>query len=292
MTAVVSRPLLVVLAVLGTPMAAGAADVSGTFSVKGGGTIAPTYASAFETRDPRNPRQRVLEVVLSSAPIDVGRAVTALDPHTDVINQDALQRRDYILVWVRPDGHVSMNATFGASMTQFMDAVGDTLSAQVATNGPDRVAARLFTPKPVTTLDKQSYALDVTFNATVTRAPAGTPLPAGGGSAGKALVALDRAISTRNWAAIKAGLAPDTLKQLEEDYRSPKENLDYAVDVLRAWLPKKALVVTGGTLRGEVAVLDVEGQMFEGRRGLYVARMVRTGATWQLDRSVAAGMID
>src|SRR6266540_6469278 len=88
---------------------AGSGSVSGTFAVKGGGTIAPKHAAAFETRDSRNPRQMAVEVVLSAVPVDLVRAMKSLAPHTDVINQDALMKHDYVLLWVRRDGNVSMN---------------------------------------------------------------------------------------------------------------------------------------------------------------------------------------
>lgn len=287
------RAAALVLASLVLPSTvAGAPDVSGTFSIEGGGTIAPTYAAAFERRDQRNPRQKVIEVVLSARPIDVEQASSALDPHTDVINQEALKGSDYILVWVRPNGEVSMNATFGNSMTQYIESSGERLSTQVASNGPDRVAGRLFTPTPITTLDKTTFSIDVTFSAAVARAAPGTPLPAGGGEPGKALAALGAALTTRNWTDIKAALSSDTLKAMEESYRSPEENTDYAVDVLRAWLPKQSLRVTGGEVRGDTAVLEVEGEMFPGQKGFYLTRMVKADKAWQLDRSVPIGMID
>ena len=53
-----------------------------------------------------------MEVVLSDQPIDAAAAIQALNPHTDVINQDALKGRDYVLLWIRGDGEISMNATF------------------------------------------------------------------------------------------------------------------------------------------------------------------------------------
>jgi hypothetical protein len=163
---------------------------------------------------------------------------------------------------------------------------------QIAANTPERVTARVYTPKPVTTGDGQTYSVDVTFNVAVARPAAGTPLPAGGGAPGRALKALDLALTRRNWVGIRAGLAPGALASVEASYRSPEENLEYAVDVLRAWLPKKALAVKGGAQRDDTAVLEVEGEMFEGQRGLYLARMRRSGSAWQLEQATVAGMIE
>jgi hypothetical protein len=271
---------------------AAGAEVTGRFTAQEAGTITPAHAAAFETRDPRNPRSRIVEVVLSAQPIDADAAAAALSPHAQAINQEGLKGQDYILVWIRPDGRASMNATFGATMTQFLDATGQGLSIELATNAADRVAARLFTPRPVATLGGETYSVDVTFTAAVARPAPGTALPAGGGDAGRALVALDAALTARRWDRIRAGLAPGTVERFDESYRTAEENIDYAVDVLRAWLPKKRLRVSGGELRGDTATLDVEGEMFPGQKALYLARMVRTGGTWQLQQATSAGMID
>jgi hypothetical protein len=287
------RPLLVACTAvaLTCPPAARAADVSGKFAVKDGATIAPEYAAAFETRDVRNPRQKVVEIVLSAAPVDAEAAVAALAPHTQVINQDALMRHDYILLWVRPDGHVSMNATLGETMTQYVEALGENLSAQIATNTADRVAARVFTPRPVTVMGGGTYTMDVTFAVTVTRGPSGTALPAGGGAPGHALAALDKAITKNDWGALQAGLAPETLARFDNSYDSAAEKADTAVSTLRAWLPKSGLTVTGGTLRSDVADLEVEGDMFPGQRAFYLARMRKSGTAWQLESASVVGTL-
>jgi hypothetical protein len=276
---------------LAVPSTARSADVSGTFVVQGGGTISPKYAAAFETRDGRNPRQKVIEVVLSAAPVDAEAAVAALAPHTHVINQDALMRHDYVLLWVRPDGHVSMNATFGETMTQYVEALGESLSAQIVTNTADRVAARVFTPKPVTVMGGDTYTVDVMFTVAVTRGPSATALPAGGGAPGRALAALDEAISRKDWAALQAGLVPDTFARFDNSYDSAAEKADNAATTLRAWLPKSALKVTGGMLRDDVADLEIEGDMFPGQPGLYLARMRKSGTAWQLESATVVGSL-
>jgi hypothetical protein len=49
--------------------------------------------------------------------------------------------------------------------------------------------------------------------------------------------------------------------------------------------------ITGGQLRGNVAILDVEGELFPGQLGLSLVQMVKTGAVWQFDRAARAGMV-
>ena len=269
-------------------MAAG--EASGKVAILKAGTIAPTHAAAYLTRDPRNARTRIVEVVLSDQPIDAAAAIQALNPHTDVINQDALKGRDYVLLWIRGDGEISMNATFSETMTQYVEVSGGALTATLTTNTLDRVAGRLFTVKPVTVMGGGSYTVDLTFATDVTRLPAGTVLGAGGGDPGKALTAFVGAVEEKNWPAIQSGSSERALKSFAADYRSEAENADYTQDLIHAWLPKAKLAITGGELRGEVADLDVEGEMFPGTTGIYVARMLKHGDGWTFDSASAVGM--
>ena len=70
-----------------------------------------------------------------------------------------------------------MNATFSATMTQFVDKVGDSLKATLTVNTPERVAGRVFTAAPVKTRGGESYTVDPTFDTAVARRPAGTRSP-------------------------------------------------------------------------------------------------------------------
>lgn len=50
--------------------------------------------------------------------------------------------------------------------------------------------------------------------------------------------------------------------------------------------------MTGGELRGDTAVLNVEGKLFEGMYALFLVRMVKAGPRWVSDRAAKAGLID
>jgi hypothetical protein len=274
--------------------AAHADTTSGSFVVTGGksaGTIAPKAAAAFVVRDRRDMRTPVAEVVLSDIAVDAAAAAETLQPHTHAINQDALRDRNYILLWVAPDGHVSMNATFGGTMTQFLDAVGDTLQATITVNTPDRVAGRVYTPKPVATMGGESYAVDLSFDTAVVRSPKGTPLAAGGGPAGQALTELLAAVKQGNWAAIAPLLTPSALEMFDKSYNSPAENAASLADTLQAWLPKEKPSITGGEQRGATADLEVTGEMFPGTSALYLARMRQVGGRWQFETAAMVGMV-
>lgn len=278
--------------VLTLPLSAFAGEASGEFTAGKRPPIKPLYAAAFETRDQRDARKRAVEVVLSEEPVDLAEAVGELDPHTSVINQKALMEHNYVLLWVRPGNDVSMNATYSATMTQFIDTTSDGLKAELTSNTPDRVAGRVFSTKPLKTMDGETYSINLTFSTAVTHAPAGTKLPAGGGAPGKAFDALQTAMTKKDWDGIKSNVTAKRLESFNDADRSAKENLDDALQTLRMFLPKKPGKITGGALRGDVAILDLEGELFEGQNGLFQIKMVKTSDRWLFDRATRVGSIE
>jgi hypothetical protein len=278
---------------LQTAPAAEAGRVSGQFRLGTGVVITPKTAAAYPVREQYDARTESVEIVLSTEPVDAAAAVAALNPHMEAINQDALRQDNYILLWVTPDGRVSMNATFTKTMTQYLDRTGGGggLAATLSAHTPGHVSGRIFTPAPVKVMSGESYTCDFTFDVDVTRLPAGVSLPPGGGEPGRAFAALLASAEKKNWDALRGGVSIRLRKIFDADYRTPEENLEYAVDFLQMQLPKRGTKVTGGVLRGESATLEIEGEMFAGQKAVYFARMVRSGGIWLFDGSTLAGMV-
>jgi hypothetical protein len=271
-----------------------AQTASGTFKVDpNGGSITPNVSAAYIVRDQFNPREKQVEVILSSTPVDVAKAAADLSPHTTVINDPALKDTNYVLVWISRDGKVSMNATFSKTMTQYLERTdgGGTFKAELSTNTAEKVAGRIFTPAPVKTRDGSTYSVDLTFSATVTKAAAGTALAAGGGEPGKALSAFFAARDKKDWPALKAALSPSAAQRFVKSYNDDKENLTDMLDTLNFWLPAKDAKITGGMLMGETAVLDVEGTLASGVKALSLVRLIKTASGWVFDDAVMAGML-
>jgi hypothetical protein len=275
------------------PPVAAAGTATGQFVLGSGGRIAPKVAAAYPVREQYDGRTESVEIILSTAPIDAVSVSNALNPHAEAINQDALQRDDYILLWVGPDGRVSMNATFRATMTQYLDrtGAGGGLKATLTAQTPDHIAGRIFTPAPVKVMSGESYTCEITFDVDVTRPAAGTPLPPGGGGPGQAFSAMMASVQKKNWDALRKGVTERLRNMFDADYRTPEENLEYAVDFLQTALPKQGRKVTGGILRGDDATLEIEGEMFAGQTAVYFVRMVKVGGAWLFDGSTLAGMV-
>jgi hypothetical protein len=266
---------------------------SGAFTANPGGSITPKTSAAYVVRDQFNPRDREVEIVLSGAPVNVAAAVAELSPHMAVINDPALRDTNYVLVWIKSGGQVSMNATFGKTMTQFVDRTdgGGTLKAELTINTAERVAGRIFTTSPVKTIDGATYRVDLSFSSPVFSPPAGSPLARGGGEPGKALDAFLLARQKGDWPALKSALSPTSAKMFVKDYNSDQENLTDMLQTLDFWLPAKNVVVTGGQLFADTAVLDIEGTLASGVRALTLVRMLKDPSGWLFDHAVMAGML-
>jgi hypothetical protein len=290
-----SRIFITYVAALSLVSAAPSAaqTASGAFTAQPNGSITPKVSAAFVVRDQSNPRQTKVEVVLSTAAVDVAKAVADLSPHQAVINDPALIDTNYVLVWIGGDGKVSMNATFGKTMTQFVDRTdgSGTLKAELTTNTPEKVAGRIFTSAPVKTLDGPTYTVDLTFSAPVARRPDGTALPAGGGEPGKALIDFFDARRKKDWSALKGALSPAMTEMFVKSDNDDNENLTSMLDTLNFWLPAEDATITGGQLTGDMAVLDVEGVLASGIKALTLVRLIKGPSGWLFDRAAMAGML-
>jgi len=282
---------LIALAVSTAHTAEAADTASGAVTVQKLGAISPKYAAAYLVRDQRNARATQIEILLAESPIDATAIQTAFDPHLVAINLDALRDRNYVLLFVSPDGRVGMNATFGKTMTQFLNDTGDGLKAEFTAKTATRLEGRLFSGAPLKTIDGSTYTVDVRFGVDVPAAPAGTALPAGGGDPGKAFTAFAGVTAKKNWTAIRAASSPAALQLFDKSYNTPAENAESAEMLLKAWVPVQKMKITGGQLHGDTAILDVEGEVFPGTMGLSRVQMVKAGDVWKFDKAARPGML-
>jgi hypothetical protein len=286
-------PLIGLVILLLSATMADAGTVTGQFKLGTGAMIAPKAAAAYPVREQYDARTESVEIVLSAAQIEAAEAANALNPHAEAINQEVLRKDNYILLWVAPDGGVSMNATFSATMTQYLDRTGadGSLKAALTVNTPTHIAGRIFTPAPVKVMSGDNYTCNITFSVDITRPAAGTPLPPGGGEPGLAFAAMMSAAQKKNWDALRNSVSVRLRSMFDADYRTPEENLEYAVDFLQTSLPKLGTKVTRGILRDEAATLEIEGEMFAGQTAVYFARMVKSGGAWFFDGAALAGLV-
>lgn len=253
--------------------------------------IATTHAVGYRVRDQRNARRVQTEILLSDVAIDATPVRASLDPHLTAINLEALKDHNYVLLWVSADGSVVMNATFSKTMTQYINDTSGGLRVAWTSNTASRLEGRLTSNGMLKTMDGTPYTVDVRFAVDIPADPPSQPLGAGGGEAGKVFTTFLTAALKKNWSAIQTGSSPEALRMFDRSYNTPAENAESAAEMLRIWLPVSKMKVTGGQLRGDVAILEVEGEMFPGQKGLSLVQMVRAGTSWQFDRVARAGSV-
>jgi hypothetical protein len=105
------------------------------------------------------------------------------------------------------------------------------------------------------------------------------------------LLAFHAARQKKDWPALKAALSPAASERLIKSYNDDKENLADTLETLNFWLPAKDVTITGGTLAGDVAVLDVEGVMASGLKALALVRLIKRPSGWLFDSAAMAGML-
>ena len=274
--------------------AATTAGVTGKFVI-GGKALTFREVAAFRIRDQFNPRTFETYVVVSAKPVDKATIGASIDPYALVINDPAVMDENFLGFSVAANGEIDLNARFEG--TQYIDSSGKimgqtgSLVASCTENTATRVACSVKTAKPVKSMDGPEWSIDLSFDSEVLSRPSGKPLPADGGDAGKAFLALRAAVGGKDLAKILALLTPDEAKSYQEDWRTPEENLASAKDILDTRLPKKPKITGGELLADDHALLEIEGVPWDDGKMLYVIEMRKLEGKWVYADGGIAGML-
>ena len=202
-------------------------------------------------------------------------------------------KHNYVLLWVRPDGDVSMNATYSETMTQFADMTGSMgdLKADFTTNtlvhhrraGADREAGE----DPPGVLHRQPAILHGR-DARVS----GLEAPGRRRPGGQGLSVADHGHLHEELGGHPAERHRGEREALHrfrpQRGREPVQR-DRDAGVLAA---EAAGEGDRRGLRGDTALLEVEGVLFGKQKGLYLVQMVKRDSRWVFDRAMKAGFLD
>lgn len=287
--------VLVTLAVVLAFSAGAQADsVKGKFVI-GGKTLELNQIAAFRVRDQFNARQYETYVMWTAAAVDQKAISAARDPYTTAINDPAVKDADYVAFSVQPDGVVTINAHVGG--TQYLDTSGKmmgqagSLKASCRKNDATRVDCDVATLKPVKSMNGPSWEFEASFDVAVLSRPAGKPLAAGGGDAGKALLALSAAHKAGNKAALLAQLDPEEAAEYSADWRTEEENSKALVEHFDWRLPKQPKIIGGEVVDADKVLLEVEGVPYENGKMLYHVEMHKVDGTWRFKSSTTLGLL-
>ncbi|MCU0235152.1 MAG: hypothetical protein MUE90_14120 [Thermoanaerobaculales bacterium] len=259
--------VVVVGAIWALPGAAQPAPVSGQLTVDGE-TIAPVNAVAVWTT---NGDERHLQVVMAPGAVDAGGTERSLDP-ASAIRQSI--DGDSITLTLARDGSLVMVFAFLEDGSRNY-GLGSGGVAEVAI-GDGRIAGRVFT-EGETSIGDTPIAFDLRLDLPILpeRAP-GEPLPAGGGEAGAAYVALTAAKRSGDAAVLARHLPASDLGLVEPDGSFP----DWLLDSMREMAPQD-MTVRGGELFDGWAILEVAGRDSSGGAVEGRVLMERDGDTWR-----------
>ena len=273
------RPSLVLgCALLGlaanTSLLFAADEGKGTFQF-GKATFRISNAMAYQ-REGKDPKKPVTVVVLADFKIDQAAAMDAIDPANALMTQVAKnQAGNFVMVTLASPDRCGVWAFLDTGKQ--IDLGGDSFPAKTTTASPARIAGECFTSKPGKTLFDDVYDFHLMYDLPITAFPKASAVPAGGGEPGRVLVALIKAIGASDWDA-----ARPHLRQEEVPAAAPKSGeMKRFFEVLALNYPKSA-VVTGGLMKGDNAVLEIEGTDHDGKKikGEFV--MKKAAGDWRV----------
>jgi hypothetical protein len=227
-------------------------------------------------------KTKVIAVTLVSMKLDRTAIDRALDRNS-AINEQARAAKGTVIEFIfGTDGTFKrMNAQIrAAGNVQALSTGGLSFKANLKTNTPERVAGRIQSDG-TETFSSDTFAFDFTFDIPVTAEPAlGNPLPAGGGDAGKAYVALIAALQKGDVDTIARFWPKEKAAQMLAARKEP--DFKKGLEMVKAFSPK-TVTVTGGTIRGDIVDLDVVGKDADGNVMDGKVRMVKDGTSWRLE---------
>ncbi len=234
---------------------------------------------AFTKPDSFDAKKKVTVVALVTVKLDRTKIDDALDRESAIEEQVSDGRGTVVKLTFGADGGFeTLNAQIRTDAGSQSISTSGSLKAAMKSTTAQRVAGRVQTAG-TQTFSSDKYSCDFTFDIPVTAdPPPGTPLPAGGGDAGKAYVALVAAIQKGDVDAIAKYWPKEKAAQMVASRKEP--DFKKGLEMLKMFSPK-SVTVKGGSMRGNVADLDVVGKDADGNVMDGKVRMVKEGTTWR-----------
>jgi opacity protein-like surface antigen len=272
----------VVLAAALAPAGASAAGVAGGTFRWNKTPFAMVDAYAFRKPDSFDATKKVTVLILTTTALDRKAIDSALDRESAIDGQVREGKGTSIQLSLGADGDLhGLNAQIRTEEGFQSFSTSGTGKVELLTNSAERIAGRVSSEGKKSFSD-DSYEYELTFDVAVTPEPApGKPLRAGGGEAGKAYVAYIAALQKGNVDAIARFWPKEKGAAMLEAKEEPdfKEKLD----MLRMFSPK-SVKVKGGSIKDDVADLDVVGKDADGNVMDGKVRMLRDGKSWRVEK--------
>jgi hypothetical protein len=247
-------------------------EAKGTFQF-GKATFQISNAVAYQ-KDGKDPKKPVTMVILADFKIDQPALIDAIDPANALMTQVAKnQGGNFVMLTLASPDRCGVWA--------FLDTgkqidLGDTFPTKTTTSAT-RVAGQCSTSKPEKTLFGDAYEFHLSYDVPLTAIAKASPVPAGGGEPGSALIALIKAIQAADWDAAHLHLREE---EVPKTAPKPSEMKEY-FDGLALNYPKSA-AVTSGVIKGDQAQLEIEGTNNEGKKIKGEFLMKKVAGNWRV----------
>lgn len=155
----------------------------------GKATFQISNAMAYQ-KDGKDPKKPVTMVIVADFKIDQQALMEAIDPANALMTQVAKnQGGNFVMVTLASPDRCGVWA--------FLDTgkqidLGDSFPAKTTTTSATRIAGECSTSKPEKTLFGDAYDFHLAYDVPVTAIPKASPVPAGGGEPGHALIGSDQ----------------------------------------------------------------------------------------------------
>ena len=226
------------------------------------------FAYQVESQDPKKP---LTIVVLTSFKIDRPAVLNAINTPGAFVMQSA-DKGSFVLLRLLGADKCGVSGFLGP--TQQDIGVGDDHPAKTTVSSASRVAGECWTSKPGKMFD-DVYDFHLSYDVPITAIPKPDKLPAGGGEAGAAYVALVNAIKTSNWDVAHAHLSPE-----QSPAERPKDMKLYFEGLALNY--PKTVTIDGGLQKGDRANIEVHGIDHDGKKIKGAVALRKTGGQWQV----------
>jgi len=229
-----------------------------------------TFAYQVESKDPAKP---MTIVVVTDFKIDRPAVLAAINTPGAFVMQTG-EKGSFVLVRLVAADKCGVGG-FLAPTQQEID-LGDSFSAKTTASTASRIAGECWTSKPGKMFE-DAYDFHLSYDVPITVIPKPTSLPAGGGEAGAAFVALVKAIQDGNWDAANTHLRTD-----EVPPTPPKAaEMKIYFKGLALNYPKTA-TVTGGLMKGDRANIDIRGTNHDGDKITGIVALKKIDGQWRV----------
>jgi hypothetical protein len=229
-----------------------------------------TFAYQVESKDPAKP---MTIVVLTDFKIDRPAVLAAINTPGAFVMQTG-EKGSFVLVRLVAADKCGVGG-FLAPTQQEID-LGESFAAKTTASTASRIAGECWTSKPGKMFD-DAYDFHLSYDVPITTIPKPASLPAGGGEAGAAFVALVKAIQDANWDAAHTHLRPDEVPA------TPPKTAEMKIYFkgLALNYPKTA-TVTGGLMKGDRANIDIRGTNHDGRKINGIVALKKIDGQWRV----------